>query len=261
MAILHSDESNILDAETINWRLVVYPILAALVIVAGGFGYYYYQQNERDQAEDTARAALIDAKSPEDLVKVVDQYPHTDQATLALLAAADASFLKRDYPAAIADYQRILNTTDVNADLRNSAQLGLASTFEATGKPDDAIKAYMDAAQLGDKSPYAAYAYLSVARLYEARGDKENERNVLTQAAGLDADSPTVREAQYQLKQLTPPITVPVPANAATPSAAAVNIVPSPAPVAPQSPSTPAPVQSTTPAVVPVPTATSPATK
>src|SRR5271163_961612 len=108
MATLESDDSNILDAETTNWRLIVYPILAALVIVVGGFGYYYYLQNQRDQLETTARAALVEAKTPEDLVKVADQFPNTDQATLALLNAADASFAKRDYAAAIQDYQRII---------------------------------------------------------------------------------------------------------------------------------------------------------
>ncbi len=142
--------------------------------------------------------------------------------------------------------------TDVNADLRNSAQLGLASTLEANGKIDDAIKAYMDVAQLGDKSPYAPYAYMSAARLYEGRGDKENERNVLTQAAGLDADSPTVREAQYPLKQSTPQFTVTVNPPAGGTAAPAVNITPAQAPATP----TPAAVKTTTPAAPTTPPAT-----
>src|SRR5271163_3706045 len=118
MPTLQTDESNILDAETINWRLIVYPLVVVLVVGAGVLGYYYFQMSQREQAEDTARAALIAAKSPEDLVKVADQYPNTDQATLALLAAADGSFVKHDYAAATQDYQRILNATDTNVDLR-----------------------------------------------------------------------------------------------------------------------------------------------
>src|SRR5271156_2035921 len=105
MATLQTDESNILDAETINWRLIVYPILVALVVVAGGFGYYYYLLNQRDQLEDTARVALLAAKTPADLVKGADQYPGTDQATLALLGAANGSFSSHDYASSIQDYQ------------------------------------------------------------------------------------------------------------------------------------------------------------
>jgi predicted negative regulator of RcsB-dependent stress response len=135
------DDSNILDAETINWRLVVYPLLAALVVAAGGFGYYYYLQNQREELEASARNTLLQAKTPEELVKVADQFPGADQATLALLNAADDSFAKRDYAAAIPDYQRVIQTVTTNPELRDSAQLGLASSLEANGKIDDAINA------------------------------------------------------------------------------------------------------------------------
>src|SRR5471032_1813982 len=100
MATLATDDSNILDAETINWRLVVYPIFAVLVVVVGGFGYYYYLQGQREELEASARAALVQAKTPEEFVKVADQFPRADHGTLALLSAAEGSFAKQDYAAA-----------------------------------------------------------------------------------------------------------------------------------------------------------------
>lgn len=219
MATLHSDEANILDAETINWRLIVYPLLAAFVVVVGGFGYYYYLQNQREQLEITAHAALVEAKTPEEMVKVADQFPRADQATLALLDAANGSFARRDYPAAIQDYQRIVSTVTTDPQLRDTAQLGLGSVFEGTGKIDDAIKAYLGVAEQGAKSPYAPYAYHAVARLYDERGDKDNERKILTEAAGLDPDSPFVKQAQLKLKEImSTPVTVPV--STTTPAAA-----------------------------------------
>jgi len=227
MAILQTDDANILDAETINWRLVVYPILAVLVVVVGGLAYYYYLQDQRDQLETSARAALVAAKTPEDLVKVADQFPGADQATVALLSAADGSFAKRDYAAAIQSYQRILQAATTNPDLRDSAQIGLASSLEANGKTDDALNAYLVVAQEGDKSPFAPYAYNSIARLYDQRGDKDNERKILTEAASLDPDSPFVKQAQNKLKEMAaaeqPPLTIPVqsapaPAQAPTPA-------------------------------------------
>jgi predicted negative regulator of RcsB-dependent stress response len=219
MATLESGDSNILDAETINWRLIIYPILAALVVAVGGLGYYYYLQNQREQLEASARDALVQTKTPEELVKVADQFPRTDQATLALLSAADSSFAKQDYTAAIHDYQRIVQTVTTDPDLRDSAQLGLASSFEANGKIDDAINTYMEVARRGAKSPYAPFSYNAVANLYEERGDKNNEREVLTEAATLDPDSVFVKQAQSKLKQLTaaaqPPQTNIVPATPA----------------------------------------------
>ena len=215
MATLASEDSNILDVETTNWRLVVYPILAALVVVVGGLGYYYYLQDQREQLEASARAALLEAKTPEELVKVADQFPGADQATLALLSAADGSFAKRDYAAAIQDYQRIIQTVTTDPELRDSAQLGLASSLEANGKIDDAINACLEVARRGAKSPYAPFAYNAAARLCEESGDKDKEREILTEAASLDPDSPFVKQAQFQLKQMAaaeePPLTVPVP--------------------------------------------------
>jgi len=214
-----------MDAETTNWRMVVYPILAALVVAVGGFGYYFYLQSQREDLETSARAAMLQAKTPEALVAVADKFPGADQGTLALLSAADGSFGKRDYDAAIKDYQRVIDDVAGNADLRDSAQLGLASAQEAAGKADDAIKAYLEVAERGAKSPYAPFAYASAARIYDERGDKDNERKILTEAAGLDSDSPFVKQAQFKLKQLDaaaqPPMTIPVPAATAPAPASA----------------------------------------
>ncbi len=69
-----------------------------------------------------------------------------------------------------------------------------------------------------------------MATLYDQRGDKDNERKILTEAATLDPDSPFVKEAQFKLKQLNPQSTITVPLPA-TPAPATP---PLPAPVPPQ---------------------------
>jgi predicted negative regulator of RcsB-dependent stress response len=217
MATLESSDSNILDAEAINWRLIVYPLLAAVLLIAGGFFYYYYQQNQRDVVEAQAREAMLKATTPDDLIAVANKFPGTDQATLALLSAAKDSFTLRDFDAAAKDYQRIAAIPGVIGELHDSAQLGLASSLEANTKIDDAINTYLEVAQQGDKSPYAPFAYIAAARLYDQRGDKDNERKILTEASSLDPDSQFVKEAQNRLKQLDaesmPPATTPTPGN------------------------------------------------
>jgi predicted negative regulator of RcsB-dependent stress response len=222
MATLGSDDSNILDAETTNWRLVIYPVVAAIILILGGFGYYYYLQSQQELRESQAREAIVQAKTPEELVKVADQFSGTHQATVALLSAANDSFNKKDYAAATKDYQRVISTVETDPDLRDSAQLGLASTLEASGKMDDAINAYLTLARRGKESAYAPFAYNAVVQIYEQRGDKENERTILLQIAGLGIDSPFVKQAEAKLKALnTAPTPSPTPASNALSSAPA----------------------------------------
>jgi predicted negative regulator of RcsB-dependent stress response len=235
MATLESDDSNIIDGETINLRLVIYPIVAAVVLILGGFGYYYYQQNQREINEANARTAFLNAKTPEALVQVADQYPNTDQATMALLKAADDSYSKIDYAASLKDYQRILDTPGTDPLLHDSAQLGLASALEATGKLDEAIAAYLEVAHLGDKSPYAPFGYNAVARIYEQRGDMQNVRKILMEETSLDPDSTFVKDAQAKLNQMSAaPVTVSAPS--VLPANNAAGAAPAPAPVAPAKP-------------------------
>ena len=222
MATLDSSEANILDAETINWRAIVYPILVILLLIVGGFSFYYYQQNQRDLAEAHARAAMLNATTPEQLIKVADDFPGTDTATLALLSAADKSFDKRDYASAAKDYQRILSTAGTAPQLNDSAQVGLASALESDGKLDEAINAYLEVARRGAKTPYAPYAFSSAARLYEQKGDKDAERKILTEASALDSDSGFTQMAKAKLKDLNSaaqapliPATPPAPASPA----------------------------------------------
>jgi len=237
-----ADDSNILDAEAVNWRLVVYPLVAVIVILVGGLGYYYYQQSMREQLAAQAGEAILQAKTPEQLVKVADLFPTTDQATLALLSAASDSFDKKDYAAAMKSYQRAIDSTDENSYLHDSAQVGLASTLDASGKVEDAIHTYLAVAHRDNNSPYASFAYQAVATIYEQRGDKTNERETLTELVGMGNDSPFTKEASSKLKALTPSNDTPLgtpETNLSTPAptpSPAINAAPTPTAPIPPSP-------------------------
>ena len=205
MATLDSGDANILDTEAINLRWIVYSLLAILVLLVGGFGLYYHRETQRIETEGRAREALVEAKTPEALGQVADQFPGTDQAALALLSAAEESFGKRDFEAATKDYQRIIEAKGTNAQLRDSARMGLASSFEATGNLDGATTTYLEVGRRGSKTFYSPYAYSAAARIYEQRGDKDNERKILTEVVGLGIDSPFVQQAQAKLKELNTP--------------------------------------------------------
>jgi predicted negative regulator of RcsB-dependent stress response len=204
MATLDTEDGNILDAEAVNWRRIVYPVVGFVIILLGGLSIYYYQQSQRDQQELEARQAIFQARTPEALRAVANQYPKTVQADFALLEAASLSLAQRDYAGAIQDYRRISDNARGDAMLGDSARVGLASALEASGKLDDAIQAYLTVAHRGKASPYAPFAYTSAARLYEQKGDKKNERQILNEAVALGGDSPFIKEAQYQLKMMEP---------------------------------------------------------
>ena len=242
MAILDSSEANILDVETVNWRYVVYPVVVAVVLGLGALTYYYNQQQKRDAAETAARSALILAKTPEALLKVADDFPGTDNATLALLAAAEESFSKLDHAAAIKDYQRVIDNKNTVAILAESARLGLGSALEASGKLEEATTTYLEVAHRNAKSPYAPYAYVTAARLAEQRGDKDAARKILSEAIGLSTESPFITQAKTKLKELTE---TPVPPAPTAPAGTAP--VPAVPTVTPPVPAVPTPVAPTVP--------------
>ncbi|HUB66094.1 MAG TPA: tetratricopeptide repeat protein [Candidatus Methylacidiphilales bacterium] len=217
MATLDLDDANIVEGDTFNWRLVVYPLVVAVVLVLGGVVYYLYLQNQRGELEITARQDLLQAKTPEALVAVADKYPATEQATLALLSAAGDSSTKKDYAAAIRDYQRIIDNPGSDPQLRDSAQMGLGSVLEESGKADEAISAYLAVAKRGNDSAYAPAAYYAAASIYRQRGDKSKEISVLLEEVTLDSQSTFVRAAKERLGQISPAAVPPNP-NAPLPT-------------------------------------------
>jgi predicted negative regulator of RcsB-dependent stress response len=221
MDTLDAGETNIFEREAVNWRLIVYPLAAVIAALLIGLGIYYYVLNERLTREASAQDALALAKTPDDFVKVADDFPGTTHATVALMSAADASYEKKDFAGAIKDYQRVTDDKDSDATLRDSAQLGLAASLAASGKVDDAIKAYMTVAERNGGSGFAPFAYNAVARIYEDKGDKDNERRVLAEAANLGTDSPFGQVAAQRLKALdqAAPTVITMPAATNAPAA------------------------------------------
>jgi predicted negative regulator of RcsB-dependent stress response len=204
MAGTEFDERNIMEGDPVNWRMIVYPILAGLVVLVAGFGIYYYQLNQREQAEEQAATALGDAKTPEDMAKVADQYPGTVQSGVALMRAAALLFDQGSFDVALKDYQSVVGMEKAPPELRDSAQLGIAATQEAAKQPDAAVESYLAVARKGNRSPFAPVAYHQAAQIYADRKDTANETQVFQQAVQLGGDSPFVKAAADQLKALAP---------------------------------------------------------
>jgi hypothetical protein len=203
MATLESPDSNILDTDAVNWRFIVYPLVGVIILLFGGCGIYFYLQNARAEHEAEARQALLDAKTPAALTQVADQFPGTTHAAMALIAAGDLSYGQQDYASAEKYYQQVAGISGLDETLRDSARLGYASALEAAGSSDSqAADAYLAVAQRGKASPFASYAYIAAAHLYERQHNTDKERELLLQAASIDTDSPFGQEAQKLLQSL-----------------------------------------------------------
>jgi hypothetical protein len=214
MATLESPDSNILDAEALNWRFIVYPIVGVLILVFGGCGIYFYLQNANAEHEAGARTAFLAAQTPEALVQVADQFPGTTHAAMALIAAGNLSYEQKDYATAQKDFQRVADNTGFDDTVRDSARLGYAAALEAAGTSDSqALDAYLAVAQRGKSSPFASYAYVAAAQLCRRQHDIDKERQLLIQATGIDTDSPFGQQAQKLLQALNGvPASAPAPA-------------------------------------------------
>jgi serine/threonine protein kinase/Tfp pilus assembly protein PilF len=103
------------------------------------------------------------------------------------LASADAAYLdaiaatiRRDFPAAINGYQKILD--QASATDKATAYLDLGRAYERNEKIDQATDCYLNATKLNPQSPAA---FLRLAMAYGRRQDSTNAENAFAQAEKL----------------------------------------------------------------------------
>ena len=195
-------DTNVVESEPVNWRLIVYPLLALLVLVAGIYSYFAYRQHAVEQRESEARTALVSAHSTAELLSVANRYPKTVQATLAGITAGEQALFNRDFVVAENAFTAVLHTPKIDPQLHDSAQLGLAATYEANGKTAEAIAAYLNVAHEGNTTPYAAYAFYTVAGIYLRKDDKANARKTFSELASLNNRSAFLPTGARQLASL-----------------------------------------------------------
>ena len=202
MATLQSDEANILDAETINWRLIVYPILAALIVVVGGFGYYYYQQVQRDISGGHRARGPAEGHHPGragEGGRSISQ----DRPGDAGVAERGGRFLcqtglRRSHPELSAGPRHAPARTRCCATRRNSGWLPLSKPAARWTRRSTPISRWPIAATRLPTRPSATMPWPGSTT---QRGDKDNERKILNEEASLDSDSQFVKEAQFKLKE------------------------------------------------------------
>ena len=137
--------------------------LCAIVAALAGFGVY---GNYNSSLANSAGAMLSQASSKEQLKEVVDNYPQSSVAPMALINLAAGQFRDAEYDDALASYTRF-ETSYLSHELFPEAQLGKAYCLEAKGDLEGAKTAFEAFATTYPDHIQQATASLSLARCYE----------------------------------------------------------------------------------------------
>ena len=137
---------------------------AAIVILALVAAAVFYR---RSASRAEAARILNTARSSAALEEIVQKYPGTPSASLALLALGDFLFRQGQYEAAQGRYRLFLETYPEH-ELAGFAQMGIGYCQESQGKLEEAINAYRLVEQKFSGSSLGAEALFNVGRCQAA---------------------------------------------------------------------------------------------
>jgi len=189
---------------------------AVLVLAAGVVGGVFWvdrqasqkaQELEREATRFLVARATGDPKNADNLLKqavaqyrqIIDQYPRTPTAPLALFQLGNVLVQANDLPAAIDAYQRFMLLYGDNAPLAALVQQRLAYTYLVKGDRDQAAKAFTGIVN----SPGALnkdQALFELARLEEAQSRPEGAVAHYQELIKTYPNSPYTSEATIRTK-------------------------------------------------------------
>ncbi|MDF0643235.1 MAG: tetratricopeptide repeat protein [Nitrospira sp.] len=189
-------------------------LVLAVVVVAGVF---WFDRQASHKAQDleqeatrlfmtrpTAGPAKSDATLKEAIEKyrqVVDQYPRTPSAPLALFHLGNALMQANDYPGAIEAYQRFIMLYGSQPTLVGLAQQRLAYTYLLKGDRDQAVKTFMSIVE-STGALNKDQALFELARLEEAQSRPEGALAHYQELIKSYPASPYTNEAMVRTKML-----------------------------------------------------------
>jgi predicted negative regulator of RcsB-dependent stress response len=150
-------------------------VAVVVLVLAWVFYGYYSDKQERDAASLLATAMQAEATDEQIqlLDKVISDYSGTDGALWSRLELAHIDFQEGRFEEAIAEYEKILGEISADNSLVPLVKMNLAQSYENVVQYDQAITQY---SKLKVSSGFAGEAYLSLGRIYTAKGEPEMAR-------------------------------------------------------------------------------------
>ncbi len=227
----------VLGLSKYRWPLIVG---FALVVIMGAviWGVLWYDGQNASKAQEIEREATrhlfarmgsdpqkADTNLKEAIAlykRVVDEYPRTPSAPLALFSLGNALAQSNQLDAAIDTYQRFVSTYASNVSLLGLVQQKLGYAYLLKGNVDQAAKAYaavLDVTGATNRD----YALFELGRLEENRSRSDEALKRYQDLMSTYKDSPLASEAAMRVKVLEAMKTsTPTPSATATPAAPTV---------------------------------------
>jgi tetratricopeptide (TPR) repeat protein len=149
--------------------------VALLLLIA--IGITFYQQRQKNKAM-AATMTLFNARSVDDLQKVMEDYPSTASAPLARLKLAKAHFDNGSYTIAMETYDSFLEENPQHR-FRDNARLGRIHCLEAQGRLEAAADEFKAFAEEKGRDHYLTpQALIGQARCLQQTGSYNEARQV-----------------------------------------------------------------------------------
>ncbi len=182
-----------------------------IVLAVAGFwtGFFLWHKDARESDANQALARITSrafsdpdqTDSPQALLKVAAEFPHTDAGGRAQLLAAASSFSGRKYPEARAQFEKYLREYR-DSPLSGQALFGVAVCLDAQGKTAEAVSAYSDIIQHHPAENIVPQAKSALGRLYEKQGKWEQARDVYVELSRNGSYGSISSEAAMHLDEL-----------------------------------------------------------
>ena len=186
--------------------IVIATVLAVAVALGGGI----WQSHKQDQLIKAARLLsgqpmpeekMGPGLSPQRLQLVVDRYPNTPSAPLALLALAAQFYGTGQYEPARASYQRFMDRYPQHI-FAPAAELGRLYCIEAIGMADQALAGYEKFLAANAGYYLTPQAIFGKARCLEARGAFDAARIAYEDFIAKNPESPWEGQVRTALQNL-----------------------------------------------------------
>ena len=157
-------------------------------------------RHRQETARQEASELFASAQGPQQLEAVIDQYPNSPEAPMALLTLASERYGAGEFELTEMHYHQFLDQF-TDHTMRPAAELGLTHCHEALGRTEDALNGFRSFVAAQGDHYLAPLARLGEARVLAQQGNFEAARAIYEEIID-DPDSPWQAQAQSSLRHM-----------------------------------------------------------
>jgi tetratricopeptide (TPR) repeat protein len=193
----HPELQALLDYVRTRGLNLLLPVGIAVVVVLGVFLYRHQTQSKLNRAAHL----LNSVRTVNDLQDIINKYPKTPSAQLAMLMLAKAYYDSGNYGLADSTYAQFEAKYPAHS-MALTAKLGRVHVLEAVGQTEQALAAFTDFAKQHAAHYLAPLALFGKARCLEQLGRAGEARAIYEDFIAVNPESAWVPEAESAIANL-----------------------------------------------------------